>query len=223
MKRATTMYLISMLILFIFMASGFNSQAQSSRKSKNTSSADIPDQSVFDNLEYRNIGPFRGGRSAAVTGVPSQPRTYYMGATGGGVWKTTNSGGTWINISDGFFGGTIGAVEVSLSDPNIVYAGGGEVTIRGNVSHGYGIWKSLDAGETWKYMGLKEGQYIPRIPGSFMLPPGKCTEHLTAWKAVVKDPDSGKVLMEGIHGITSRKTMVFLVERLGSLVLPYPR
>jgi len=118
---------------------------------------------LYKNLEYRLIGPFRGGRSAAVTGIPGDDQVFYQGATGGGVWKTTDAGASWENISDGFFGGTIGAVEVAQSDRNVVYASGGEVTVRGNVSHGYGIWKSLNGGETWTYCGLKEGQYIPRL------------------------------------------------------------
>ncbi len=123
----------------------------------------VIDTSAFSNLKYRDIGPFRGGRSAAVCGVTGNPDVYYFGATGGGIWKTTDAGQTWKNITDGFFGGTIGAVSIAPSDNNIIYAGGGEVTVRGNVSHGYGIWKSEDAGETWQYKGLKEGQYIPRI------------------------------------------------------------
>ncbi len=133
-------------------------------KKKNTKDP-VPaiDVNFFGNLEYRNIGPFRGGRAAAVTGVTGDQQTFYQGAAGGGVWKTTDAGLSWKNVSDGYFGGTIGAVAVSESNPNIVYAGGGEVTVRGNVSHGYGIWKSDDAGETWTYKGLKEGQYIPRI------------------------------------------------------------
>ncbi len=121
------------------------------------------DSAALGNLEYRNIGPFRGGRSAAVCGVDGNPELYYMGSTGGGVWKTEDAGQTWKNISDGYFGGTIGAVSVAPSNNNIIYVGGGEVTVRGNVSHGYGLWKSMDAGETWEYKGLKEGQYIPRI------------------------------------------------------------
>jgi len=163
MKKSIPLHRLGMIVLFLFLASGLQASGQSSRKTKSKPGGDRIDPSVFDNLTYRHIGPFRGGRSAAVTGVPSQPGTFYMGATGGGVWKTTDSGGSWTNVSDGYFGGTIGAIEVSLSDPNIVFAGGGEVTVRGNVSHGYGIWKSLDAGETWKYVGLEEGQYIPRI------------------------------------------------------------
>lgn len=121
------------------------------------------EQSDFSALEYRLIGPFRGGRSAAVTGVPNQPNLYYFGATGGGVWKTKDGGRSWENISDGFFGGSIGAITVSKSDPNVIYVGGGEKTVRGNVSSGYGIWKSVDAGKTWTSSGLKTSRHIPRI------------------------------------------------------------
>lgn len=114
-------------------------------------------------LSYRPIGPFRGGRSAACTGVPGKPNLFYFGATGGGVWRTTDAGTTWENISDGFFGGSIGAVAVAESDPNVIYVGGGEKTVRGNVSHGSGMWKSTDAGATWKPIGLADSHHIPRI------------------------------------------------------------
>jgi len=130
----------------------------------NKSSIDIDKhESEFGALEYRLIGPFRGGRSAAVTGVPNKPNLYYFGATGGGVWKTQDGGNKWENISDGFFGGSIGSVSVAKSDPNVIYVGGGEKTVRGNVSSGYGVWKSLDAGKTWKFSGLKNSRHIPRI------------------------------------------------------------
>lgn len=112
---------------------------------------------------FRNIGPFRGGRVAAVTGVRGQSTTFYMGATGGGVWKTTDGGSTWFNVSDGFFGGSIGAVAVAPSDPNVLYVGGGESTIRGNVSSGRGLWKSEDAGRTWRFVGLPASRHVPRI------------------------------------------------------------
>lgn len=121
------------------------------------------DEKLYDALEYRLIGPFRGGRSAAVTGVPGKPNLYYFGATGGGVWKTENGGRTWENISDGYFGGSIGAIEVAKSDHNVMYVGGGEKTVRGNVSSGYGIWKTEDAGKTWVRAGLEKSRHVPRI------------------------------------------------------------
>jgi photosystem II stability/assembly factor-like uncharacterized protein len=121
------------------------------------------DEKLYNGLEWRSIGPFRGGRSAAVTGVPGKANLFYFGSTGGGVWRTSDAGNTWENISDGFFGGSIGAVAVSEWDNNVIYVGGGEKTVRGNVSYGYGIWKSLDAGKTWTSIGLKESKHIPRI------------------------------------------------------------
>ena len=121
------------------------------------------DTSFFKSMKYRNIGPFRGGRADAVTGVPGQPMTYYFGSSGGGIWKTENGGQTWKNISDGYFGGSIGAVAVSTWDPNVIYAGGGENTLRGNVSAGYGMYKSVDDGKTWKQIGLKDSRHISRI------------------------------------------------------------
>jgi photosystem II stability/assembly factor-like uncharacterized protein len=121
------------------------------------------DDPWLKSLRYRLIGPFRGGRSAACTGVTGKPNLFYFGATGGGVWRSHDAGTTWQNISDGFFGGSIGAVAVSPSDPNVIYVGGGEKTVRGNVSHGWGMWKSTDAGATWKPIGLTDSHHIPRI------------------------------------------------------------
>jgi photosystem II stability/assembly factor-like uncharacterized protein len=120
-------------------------------------------EKYYDALQWRNIGPFRGGRSAAVTGVSGKANLFYMGSTGGGVWKTNDAGNTWENISDGFFGGSVGAVAVSEWDNNVIYVGNGEKTVRGNVSSGDGIWKSVDAGKTWEHMGLKNARHIPRI------------------------------------------------------------
>ncbi|HRI29828.1 MAG TPA: hypothetical protein PK715_17340, partial [Chitinophagales bacterium] len=120
-------------------------------------------QKLYSSLQWRSIGPARGGRSAAVTGVPGKPALYYFGATGGGVWRTKDGGNNWQNLSDGYFGGSIGAVAVSEADPNVLYVGGGEKTIRGNVSSGYGIWKSEDAGASWKQSGLTQSRHISRI------------------------------------------------------------
>lgn len=153
------------LCLFILplLLVGVGSVAQ--KKGTNPPKAAITtyDDKLYNAMEWRSIGPFRGGRSAAVTGVPGQPNLFYFGATGGGVWRTTDAGNSWQNISDGFFGGSIGAVAVSEWDNNVIYVGGGEKTVRGNVSYGYGMWKSVDAGKTWSPSGLKESRHIPRI------------------------------------------------------------
>jgi photosystem II stability/assembly factor-like uncharacterized protein len=125
--------------------------------------APLFDEKTYSSVQWRSIGPFRGGRSCAVEGVRGKPNLFYFGATGGGVWKTNDGGKTWSNISDGFFGGSIGAVAVSEYDNNIIYAGGGEETIRGNVSSGDGVWKSTDAGKTWTNVGLKDSRNIGRI------------------------------------------------------------
>ncbi len=119
---------------------------------------------LWSGMKYRMIGPERGGRVTAVTGVPSQPFTFYMGSTGGGVWKTTDAGHSWANISDGYFSAaSMGALDVSLSDPNIVFAGTGSSKIRSNVSIGRGIYKSTDAGKTWTFMGLRDAGQIAAI------------------------------------------------------------
>jgi len=119
---------------------------------------------LWSGMRYRMIGPERGGRVTAVTGVPSQPYTFYMGSTGGGVWKTTDAGHSWKNVSDGYFAvASMGAIEVSLSDPNTVYAGTGSSKIRSNVSIGRGIYKSTDAGKSWKFIGLRDVGQIATI------------------------------------------------------------
>ncbi len=119
---------------------------------------------LWSGLRYRMIGPYRGGRVTTVTGVPSQPYTFYVGSTGGGVWKTTDAGHSWLNVSDGFLSvASMGAVEVSLSNPNMVYAGTGSSKIRSNVSIGRGIYKSTDAGSTWKFIGLRDVGQIATV------------------------------------------------------------
>ncbi len=127
--------------------------------------ADTVNPNLFAELEWRLVGPWRGGRVTAVTGVPGNDRLYYMGATGGGVWKTVNAGISWENISDEDFNvGTIGAIAVAESDINVIYVGTGEAPIRGvTTSHGDGMYKSTDAGATWTHIGLPESGQIARI------------------------------------------------------------
>ena len=125
----------------------------------------IVDPAVFQEMQWRSIGPFRGGRSVASAGVPSDPRTYYMGTVGGGVWKTTDAGITWLNVTDGQLAtSSVGAIAVAESDPNVVYVGMGEHAIRGVMtSHGDGVYRSTDAGRTWTHIGLDRTRAISRI------------------------------------------------------------
>ncbi len=150
-----------LLAVFFCWCSIFSMSAQKKKVQKEKKS--VYKTELYSALEYRLIGPFRGGRAGTVAGVINDRNTYYMGTAGGGVWKTEDAGNTWKSISDGFFGGSIGAVAVSTSDPNVVYVGEGEQTLRGNVSSGKGVWKSTDAGETWTYLGLPQSEHISRI------------------------------------------------------------
>ena len=142
----------------------FSLSANAQKKKVANSEAGDPDSVLLSKVKYRLIGPFRGGRSAAVAGSYKNKNTFYFGATGGGVWKTTDAGSNWKNISDKYFGSTIGAVAVAPSDEDILYVGEGENTIRGNVSEGLGgMWRSDDGGRTWRNIGLKDGRHIIRI------------------------------------------------------------
>ncbi|HEU5174790.1 MAG TPA: glycosyl hydrolase [Gemmatimonadaceae bacterium] len=114
-------------------------------------------------LRWREIGPYRGGRSVAVAGSVQRPNEYYMGTTGGGVFKSNDGGHSWGPVTDRHFGGTVGAIEVAPSNPDIVYVGGGEYPIRGNVAHGDGVWKTSDGARTWTYLGLRETRHIADI------------------------------------------------------------
>ncbi|MCJ7467543.1 MAG: glycosyl hydrolase, partial [Maribacter sp.] len=141
--------LITILVLALAIPLG---NAQSKRKTKMATPEVVLTDSMFHGLKWRNIGPFRGGRSVASSGVVGQPMTYYFGGVGGGIWKTVDDGITWKNVSDGFLKtGTVGAIGVSESNPNIVIAGMGEHAARGVMtSMGDGVYKSTDAGKTWK-------------------------------------------------------------------------
>ena len=150
MKKLTTL-LPSLILLLIFSTNSSNSQ-------------EISTEQLYESLEWKFAGPYRGGRSTAVSGVISKPYTFYMGTTGGGVWKTTDAGNNWKNISDGQITvGSIGAISVSESDENVVYVGTGSADPRGNISIGNGIYKSVDSGENWEFIGLPKAGLIGKI------------------------------------------------------------
>ena len=186
-------------------------------KTGRSQSADLDVSTLEEALQFRCIGPFRGGRSAAVTGVPGDPMTFYMGATGGGVWKTTNGGSTWENISDGFFGGSIGAVAVSPSHPNVLYVGGGEVTVRGNVSPGTGMYKSIDGGRSWAAIGLEKSRHIPRIR---IHPDNPDIVYVAVLGDLFADSDERGVF-KSTNGGESWERMLFANERAGAVDLVF--
>ena len=155
MKKITLLSLVFLLF--------FSNQEATAQRKKNNTNTTTYNEALYNSLEWRLVGPFRGGRAGTVTGVTTNNNLYYMGTAGGGVWKTSDAGNTWECISDGYFGGSIGAIAVSESDPNVLYVGEGEQTLRGNVSSGNGLWKSMDAGKTWNFIGLEGSEHIARI------------------------------------------------------------
>ncbi len=150
-------------LLLLFLALACTLTPLTMDRAEAAGGADL-DEALMQALEWRGIGPYRGGRVTAVAGVDDDPFVYYLGATGGGVWKTTDGGIDWKPVTDGQVGtGSVGAVAVAQSDPNVVYVGMGESCVRGNVSHGDGVYRSTDAGKTWKHLGLGPTQQIGRI------------------------------------------------------------
>jgi len=163
-------------------------------------------------MQWREVGPYRGGRAAAITGVPGDRSLYYFGATGGGVYKTLDGGTRFVNISDGFFGGSIGAVAVAPSDPNVIYVGTGEGTIRGNMSQGEGVYRSVDAGRTWKFSGLADSRTIPRI----VIDPA---DPDTAYAAVLGDvfaASSARGVYKTSDGGATWRRVLYVNERAGA-------
>lgn len=163
-------------------------------------------EEYFKPLKYRNIGPFRGGRSVCATGVIGDPMVYYMGTTGGGLWKTTDAGQHWNNVSDGYFEmGSVGAVAVSASDPNVVYVGMGEHAPRGVMaSYGDGVYKSTDSGNTWKKIGLEKTQHISRI---IIHPKNPDLVYVAAQGALYGPSEERGVYKSTDGGITWKKTL----------------
>src|SRR5229473_2709612 len=156
------LFILPIVLLLGLLAGSVDAQR---RQPSSESSSTTGQTDALKVLQWRQIGPFRGGRSTAVAGVASQPMVFYFGGVGGGVWKTIDGGINWQAVSDGSVFGTasVGAIGLSDSDPNVIYVGMGESPIRGNVSHGDGVYKSTDGGKTWKRTGLDDTRQISRI------------------------------------------------------------
>lgn len=166
-------------------------------------------------MTFRPIGPFRGGRSCAVTGVKGRPMEYYFGSAGGGVWRTEDGGSSWDNLSDGFFGGSIGAIAVSPSNPNVIYVGGGEKTVRGNVSHGDGVWKSENGGKSWTHMGLEDSRHIARI----RVDPKNPQRVFVAAMGHLYGPNQQRGVFRSLDGGKTWKRVLFVNDEVGAVDL----
>ena len=162
-QRNLLNFLLIFLVVLTVLPAGYAQKRKKANANPSASTSKVPD-SLFNALTWRNIGPFRGGRSLAVTGVKGLPLTYYFGATGGGVWKSVDGGNQWLCVSDSTFkSSSVGAISVAPSDPNVVYVGMGEADIRSNISYGDGMYKSLDAGKTWKKLACEKADAIANI------------------------------------------------------------
>jgi photosystem II stability/assembly factor-like uncharacterized protein len=184
--------------------------------SKNPPAQRTTDRSVaklYEGLEFRNIGPYRAGRVTAVAGVRGQPLVFYQGACGGGVWKTNDGGSNWEPVSDkDFKTGSVGGIGISESDPNVIYAGMGEAPIRGNVSHGDGVYRSTDGGKTWKNVGLESTRQIARV----RVHPKNPDLVYVAALGHVWGPNSERGIYRSKDGGRSWEKVLFVSERTGA-------
>jgi len=207
MKRIFSHLFVILLIIFIF-KTGIYSQ-------RNSVSSDFPyNQGLFTALKYRCIGPSRGGRVTAVTGIPDNPSTFYMGATGGGVWKTTDYGTNWINVSDKYFAtGSIGAIRTALTDPDVVYVGTGSDGLRSNVITGRGVYKSKDASKTWEFVGLSNTGQI----GAVEIHPHDPDTVLVAAIGQAFSPNVERGLFRTKNGGLTWEKILFISEKTGAV------
>ena len=197
------------ILILLLLISSINHTFSQRNKAK-TSLISYP-ESIYNSVKWRLVGPFRGGRAGTVSGVIDNNNLYYMGTAGGGVWKTEDAGNTWECISDGYFGGSIGSVSVSESDPNIIYVGEGEQTLRGNVSSGKGAWKSTDAGKSWSFIGLNNTEHISRIR---IHPKNPDIVYFAALGNLWK-PNKERGLYKSIDGGKSWKKILYVSDKAG--------
>ncbi len=173
----------------------------------------IPD-SLFSEFKYRNVGPARGGRATTATGVATEPGTFYMGASGGGVWKTTDYGITWKNISDGFFStASIGAIEVAPSNSAVVYVGTGSDGIRSNVITGKGVYKSINSGKTWEHIGLEKVGQI----GAVEIHPQNSDTLFVAAIGQAFQPNKERGVYRSYNGGESWQQVLYLSDTIGAV------
>src|SRR5437763_2328529 len=203
-----TLAALILVTLIVFVSSAQNAAAQ-------TTMSHV-DEAFFQGLHYRLVGPARGGRVTTITGVPSQPKTFYMGAASGGLFSTTDSGATWTPVTDGKVPlGSTGCVAVADSDPNIIYLGTGSDSVRSNVSTGRGMYKSTDGGQTWKFIGLYNAGQIGAVR---IHPTNPNIVWVTAQGDAFKSNSERGVFKTTDGGETWRKVL-FISDQIGAMDL----
>src|ERR1700687_2737262 len=180
-------------------------------------SAQQYDQKLFSEMRWRCIGPFRGGRTVAITGVPHQPNVFYIAAVNGGVWKTTDTGNTWQPIFDAQDTGSVGAIAVAPSDPNVVYVGSGEGLQRPDLATGDGVYKSADAGKTWTHLGLPDAQQITAI----LVDPKDANRVFVAVKGHPYGPNKERGVFRSTNGGQSFEKILYKDENIGAADLAF--
>jgi len=201
-------YLFPILVIILYTIPLYDTHSQGSGNDKSLY------DSLYQALEWRNIGPFRGGRAVAVAGIPDKPNTFYMGSTGGGVWKTTDGGISWQNISDNFFKtGSVGAIGIAPSDPNVIYVGMGEHPVRGVMTtHGDGIYKSTNGGKTWMQSGLKDTRHIANV----MVHPTNPDVVYVAAQGALYNTSQDKGIYRSVDGGNTWEQILFIDEKTGA-------
>ena len=180
-------------------------------------SAQQINENLYSGMHWRLIGPFRGGRAVAVTGVPGQPDVFYFGSVGGGVWKTTNAGLTWKPVFDSEHIASIGAIAVAPSEPNVIYVGSGEPDMRSDISYGNGMYKSTDAGATWKHIGLEDTRQI----GSILVDPRDANLVYVAAMGHSYGPNAERGVFRSTDGGATWKKILFKDENTGAIDLAF--
>src|SRR5438477_6213337 len=214
------------LVLLISSVSPAQRQTESQRERKpkeqaaaveNATPAPKNEDPTFKGMKYRPIGPFRGGRSLTASGIPGDPTTYYFGGTGGGVWKSTDGAMTWTSVFDKEGTSAIGSLAVSPSDPNIVYVGTGEGCIRGNASHGDGIYKTVDGGKTWKNIGLRDSRAI----GKLIIDPKNPDRVLVAALGHPYGPNTERGIFRTLDGGKTWEKVLYKDENTGGIDIAF--
>lgn len=202
------------ILTCIFLCTFICAFSQRKKATEPTTSQSTSSLEHFDSLKFRNIGPFRGGRSNAASGVLGDPMTYYFGSTGGGIWKTNDAGYTWSNISDGFLnGGSVGAITIAPSDKNVIYVGMGEHAVRGVMtSHGDGMYKSTDAGKTWTHIGLPNSRHIAAI----RVHPENPDHVYVAVQGALYGPSENRGVYQSKDGGATWKKVLYVNENTGA-------